>query len=437
MANIEFDRTDPRSPDYDRLQHALDVYGQDQTAQLEGRFDDISFQNQRLRAFPGAGNEMSIPLEERFTYIPSIPPNFFGGENPLPRTSTNPDILPLAASKDPNAAYGRYANLSNRAYNIDNTWKTIANMGNEGLDAPGGQERRDRALSDLSSRYASLSNEAELARQEAMFLDNAYNRQIGIQTLRSWDTEAADLAGLAEQGQRDLGRLNKEYGELSRAGMPIPKGLDFRIESAQNFLDKSLGNWDEMLQRKGVYQGPKGPYLLSGAPAQFLDDIADKGARDLRLKSENIKMFQSRYMKDAPFRASVNQGLKAKVPGVLAAGLGGAMVKQKMEEGESLPKAIGTTAGEIVLGAAKFALWDRFVGPGGDLNQGENEYLYNRDRVKFVQQLDDTQMAEIEKDFPGIRKEEARVAKVLREKMKESKEVEENITNSPLWNKTK
>ena len=142
-------------------------------------------------------------------------------------------------------------------------------------------------------------------------------------------------------------------------------------------------------------------------------------------------------MKDAPFRASVNQGLKAKVPGVLAAGIGGALVKQKMEEGESLPKAIGTTAGEIVLGAAKFALWDRFVGPGGDLNQGENEYLYNRDRVKFVQQLDDTQMAEIEKDFPGIRKEEARVAKVLREKMKESKEVEENITNSPLWNKTK
>jgi len=467
MANIEFDRTDPRSPDYDRVLQAQDAYQYGENAYEQAKYDFVNSQSQRLRAWPPAGDD-SMLIEDRFTYVPSIPPNFYGGENALPRTADRSGILPLNTDIDPNAAYGRYANLSNRAYNIDNTWKSIANMGSEDLDAPGGQGRRDVALSDLSEKYLSLSKQAESAKQEAMFLDTAYNRQIGIETFRGWDPEANELAGLAEQNQRDLGRLVRERTNKFNAGIPISKGLDFKIELAQGAVNKSLGNWDDLLQKKAVFQGPKGPYLLSGVPLQFLDDMSDKAAfnlkRSAQINSEKVQMFQSKYANDAAFRASVNQGLKAKVPGVLAAGLGGYMVKQKMDEGESLPAAVGQTAGEIVLNAAKFALYERFVGQIGTLgapevdpyakqrredpmfgmspierqqrlaNQREVERVSN---IRLADTIDKVQMDDLEADFPGIKKEEARVAKILRERREKTTEVETNILNSPFWNKSK
>jgi hypothetical protein len=143
-------------------------------------------------------------------------------------------------------------------------------------------------------------------------------------------------------------------------------------EAARAKLELSLGNWDAELKGRG-FAGPKGPYLLSGFPGQFLDDLADRAARDIKLSGDKVNMFQSRYVNDAPFRASVNRGLKAKVPGILAAGLGTYAVKERMNEGDSLPQAVVGTIGDALIGAAKFATYERFTGPIGELGAPERD----------------------------------------------------------------
>lgn len=431
MANL-YANTDPREPDYNPILQAIQHSTAMDSAVAQAKYDEIT-QFDRYRKYPIGPNTENVAPEARFTYTPKVPPWFAGSLSQQLMGNPDTNILPLDIGRDPNFSYAMYANADQRAKNLDNTWKLIANMPTSPLDDEDMKARRQNALDSLSQRFMATSETADTYKQDAIELQSAYNRQIGIQNLRQWDAAAHDDASQLEQAARDYHRLNKEASSLNIADKYVPDALVAKIAKAETNLKKASFEWDSRLERRG-FMGPKGPYLLSGVPGQFLDDIADRGAKDLRLTNEKIKMFQSRYVKDAPFRASVNQGLKAKVPGVLAAGIGGALVKQKMDEGESLPKAVGTTAGDIVLGAAKFALMDRFVGPVGDLNQGENEYLQNRDKVKFVQQLDDAQMAELEKDFPHLKREQAKVAKVLRERMAESKAVEDNITNSPLWN---
>lgn len=377
MANITFDTTDPRSPDYHPLWQAQHNYYVDEQAYGEALNDKIEG-GERYRKWTYGLDEESLP--DNFTYRTSIPPAFYGSGSmeQLKDADYRTGILPLTAEKDPNWAYGRYANLAQRAENADATWKTIANMGTDGLDTPFGLAHRNLALKTLAEKYIDLSNQARQHKTHTQYLQDAYTRQIGIQNLRNNDPEAAELAGEAEQAQRDHGRLMRERATLGDKGIPIPRHLVHRIEQAAAGVEKHLGNWDAILEKKG-FQGPKGPYLLSGVPLQFLDDMSDRAAfyskRQAQLQSEAIKMFQSRYANDAPFRASVNQGLKAKVPGVLAAGLGGYIVKEKMEQGESLPAAVTQTVGEGLIAGAKFKFWDRFFGPIHDLNAGEAEFL--------------------------------------------------------------
>ena len=435
MADIEYDITDPRSDWYSPAnQSSIHESGMLEAIQ-EGRTDELT-QFDRYRTWPKPLGYNPIAEETGLQRIPivkyatKVPPWFFDAPSQQLMGNPDPNILPLNVGRDPNYAYSQYAAHDRLASNLNDTWKVLANMPTSPLDDEDMKARRENALESLSDKFNSATKKAEEFKRTSLSLQDAYNRQILIQGLRGFSPLAHQQAQEVEQASRDFAEI--DFG-IGSGRIPDTKLNDELRNRAMLKLEESMGRWDAGLEKRGL-TGPKGPYLLSGVPAQFLDDIADRGARDLRLTNEKIKMFQSRYVNDAPFRASVNQGLKAKVPGILAAGIGGALVKQKMNEGESLPKAVGTTAGDIVLGATKFALMDRFVGPVGELNQGENEYLQNRDKVKFVQQLDDAQMAELEKDFPHLKREQAKVAKVLRERMAESKAVEDNITNSPLWN---
>ena len=210
--------------------------------------------------------------------------------------------------------------------------------------------------------------------------------------------------------------------------------------------------------------------LLSGVPLQFLDDMSDKAVFDMKrqaqLQSENIKMFQSRYANDAPFRASVNQSLKAKVPGVLAAGLGGYIVKEKIKEGASLPEAVAQTAGEGLIAGAKFKFWDRFLGPIQDLNAGEQAWLDKQNQVKFRTTIDEVLGPESNDKKVGdeirnaiasgslteqqkfqIKRVNSQVAKIEKEKQtlvelkqaqaeQVSDHIQRSMRASPLWNES-
>lgn len=204
--------------------------------------------------------------------------------------------------------------------------------------------------------------------------------------------------------------------------------------------------------------------LLSGVPLQFLDDMSDKAAfnmkRQAQLQSENIKMFQSRYANDAPYRASVNQGIKAKAPGILAAGVGGYIVKEKMKEGASLPAAVAQTAGEGLIAGAKFKFWDRFLGPVADLNAGETEWLdKNKPPIsKEAQAYIDKQVGDeirngiasgslTEQQKFQIKRVNSQVAKIEKEKQtlvelkqaqaeQVSDHIQRSMSASPLWNES-
>lgn len=479
MANLDFSITDPSSDWYSPAYQSAMHEGGFEHAAKEGRTDEIGQYNRYRKINMGIPNDPTSAYQ--IHYSTKVPPWFFGKLTDQLYGSSDTNILPLNSARDPNYAYSQFARNEMLANDVEQNWKMLANM----PDSPNASEATRnairRGIEELGNKFHRYSNAAEGFKIESIELQDAYNRQIGINNLRTHDAAANADAEIVEQDSRDFAMIDRGIG--SGRLPPTAENLALR-ETARLRLEGSMGNWDADLKGRG-FAGPKGPYLLSGFPGQFLDDIADNAARDLKIKSDQIKMFQSKYVNDAPFRASVNQSLKSKVPGVLAAGLGGVMVKQKMDEGDSLPQAVAGTAADIVLGAAKFALYERFVGAVEELGAPErdpNEVIRQRspdrmtpferqrknsndafqekmksmtpsdwDRKREVEDImsgrssnkplvdaiSKAQMAELEVDFPGIRKEEDRVAKILRERMKKSKEVEMNVTNSPFWNNSK
>ena len=433
MSNLDFSITDPSSDWYSPAYQSAMHEGGFEHAAKEGRTDEITQFDRYRKINMGIPNDPTSAYQ--IHYSTKVPPWFFGKLTDQLYGSSDTNILPLNSARDPNYAYSQFARNEMLATSAEENWKMLANM----PDSPDASEATRNALrlgiKELGNRFHRYSNAAEGFKIESMELQDAYNRQIGINNLRTHDAAANADAEIVEQDSRDFAMIDRGIGS---GRLPATAANLALRETARLRLEGSMGNWDADLKGRG-FAGPKGPYLLSGVPLQFLDDAADKAAfnmkRQAQLQSEKIKMFQSRYANDAPYRASVNQGLKAKVPGVIASGLGLALIKQKTDAGMPIGKAVLETAGDVVAGSVKFALWDRFIGPNSELNQGEQDFIDKQNKIKFVETLDDVSMKKMEEEFPDLRREKAKAAKELRVRLEESKEVESNITNSTLWNK--
>lgn len=439
MANLDFGITDPTSEWYSpAFQSGLHEGGFEHAAK-EGRTDQLN-QFDRYRTL-----NLGVPGDPEsaysLTYIPKVPPWFFGKLTDQLYGSSDPNILPLNSFRDPNYAYSQFARNERLASSAEDNWKMLSNM----PDSPEHSEHTRRlirsGIEELGKRFHRYSDMAQEYRQESMDLQTAYNRQIGINNLRRYDPQANAEAEIVEQDSRDFSMIDRGIG--SGRIPPTTANIALR-EAARLRLEESMGNWDAELKGRG-FAGPKGPYLLSGFPGQILDEISEKGIKDIKINAENVKAFQGRYMKDANFRTSVNQGLKAKVPGILAAGLGTAMVTDKVNKGASIPRAIGQTAAEIAEGVAKFQLMERFVGPVSELGAPERDpYAGMRQDPAFGMspaqreaRMNNSKHIEEVANMPILPSVKRDISRQIRERFEESKAVEANIVNSPLWNKQK
>ena len=451
MSNL-YANTDPSQPDYNPISQAIQHSVAMDSAVKQAKYDEIT-QFDRYRKYPIVTEGESVDPSARFTYIPKVPPWFAGSITQQLMGNPDTSILPLDIGRDPNFSYAMYANADQRAQNLDNTWKLLANMPTSPLDDEMMKKRRQDALDSVSQRFLATSETADTYKQDALELQSAYNRQIEIQNLRQWDSAAHNDASQLEQAARDYHRLGKEANNLSLSGREIPEALIMKIAKSEDALKKASFEWDSKLPKRG-FTGPKGPYLLSGFPGQGLDYLGDKAVQDFKNTENKIKEFQSRYSNNSEFRSEVNRGIKSKVPGIVASGIGAYLVKQKMDEGESMPKAIATTAGDIAISTAKFALKDRFVGMTDDLGAPEKDPYANARKqdpmfgltpYQREQRMNNMSIIEnevnkqvsnmVEKN--AIKSVNRSIAKKIREQMDEARVVEENITNSPLWNKQK
>lgn len=276
--------------------------------------------------------------ENRMPYIASAPPAL----NPYLTTPPRFEDMRIDSQRDPSFWYAKYIQQLG-----------IANMHNENF------KQISQSDSIPQSAQAFLHQEgfnkaymlSERFRQQSIDTGIAYERQKEIQRLRQEHPDINNLAQNVEQGVRDY-----------RISLTKPSNSGLR-EAAFNRYADAMHQWNGNLESFGL-NNPKGGYLLSGVPAQFLDDLSDKAVNNAKIKMDEFKLNTDRYVNDKNYRATVNNATLDSVSNAT----------ERLAKGGKIALT-GLAALDALKNGPVHTAASMFAGPVLDLNGGEQEYL--------------------------------------------------------------